>query len=116
MKGYTLKLSNGMVLHKGANPAICVQPDWSARWTAAEFQKQFPSRKFQGPGLYLIHTGSKRSKSVDSMLVVPDKVTDKPWKKTWHPRTKFMFYVWNSHDLSSTINSIVNAPTRRDDR
>lgn len=90
-------------------PSIEIGADWTVIKTGPELELYFSMRfKFEGPGVYF--------HGKDSMIIVPIVRCDNPWAKTWPKDTQFRVYVWNNHDISQTINLLVNAPTRYDER
>jgi hypothetical protein len=122
LKCYKLKLTNGAELIRPGNPLICLQPDESRRMNQSDLTDRLNwsyQVKFTGPGMYLIHTGSKRSHAVDSWLIVPEQIAKGSrsfWKAKRHIRTMYVVYVWHSMDASQMLNVMLNAPTRHDSR
>src|SRR5258708_4753360 len=97
-------------------------PDWSSCWTANEAEEQLAGFKFQGPGWYFLKIDDDEI-GFDKLLVVPDlgptdTVENSVWQQKWMKKgRKFWFHVFNSgRDPMHAFNSIVNAPTRQDDR
>lgn len=84
-----------------------LRPDYVDCFTAQDAEQEYVGFKFEGPGWYYTKTDTVLAEPVDRDPNLPTFYAAK-----FTLTERFMFYVWNSTEVSKTLNRVINAPTR----